>query len=380
MARTAWSATNGNAPLTPEVFHRYGYLHPVGSLILPATFCGITMSTNLSLFEPAATPVYRVVGNPLAPDIDASLPKAAETVEIAVQKGGLNLADRRLYNVLLAHAYPSLLERESHEVCLRDLRGTDTSNHRVKQAIKRLQAALVAYNYFGRRGKEWRSAQLLGECSIVEATGVLTYSFPKSVRELLYSPEIYARINLKVQSELNSKYALILYELIQLRVHNQRTWKVTPTALMDLFDAENSLRRFSNFKQRALDPAVSDINELTDINLSAAFEKDPSTRCVETIVFTFSKRKARTAIGGERGPKEPAADWRGALKSELGADTYNSWFARCSLEGNILQAPGGFCADYIRNNLLQRASAILRRDLVVVVAPGATGHANETAG
>jgi len=242
----------------------------------------------------ATAPLYRVQGDPLNPADDASFPKAAEAVEVAIKKGALTLADRRLYNTLLAVAYPRLLDAEEHQIPMMKLRGSDTSNQPVKDSVQRLQQTLVEYNYFKRSKRHWISAQLLGTCRMNEGDGILYFTFPKEVRHFLYNPAVYARINLRVQNAFSSKYALVLYELLQLRVNAQATWRVSTEDLMRLLDIPETLSRFSNFKQRALMPAVADINRHTAIDVTCNFEK--AGKKISAILFRLARKAPNDAM------------------------------------------------------------------------------------
>jgi hypothetical protein len=51
------------------------------------------------------------------------LTKAVGVVEISEPAGELSLADRRLFNFLLANAYPRLGKHANHVVRLSDIRG-----------------------------------------------------------------------------------------------------------------------------------------------------------------------------------------------------------------------------------------------------------------
>src|SRR5262249_19592476 len=123
-----------------------------------------------------------------APTLPTHLTKAVGVVEISEPSGQLSLADRRLFNFLLAHAYLSLGKRPSQTVRLADIRGfaamardgtEEGDNRRIKASIESLQKTLVAFNYLDSdKGAVWHSSQLLGTCILAERTGELTYMFP----------------------------------------------------------------------------------------------------------------------------------------------------------------------------------------------------------
>src|SRR4051794_20094691 len=99
--------------------------------------------------------------------LSTHLAKAVGAVEISEPAGQLSLADRRLFNFLLAHAYPSLGRRPAHVVRLADIRGFaamaragEADNRRLKDSIERLQKTLVTFNYLDSdKGAVWQSSQ-----------------------------------------------------------------------------------------------------------------------------------------------------------------------------------------------------------------------------
>jgi len=84
------------------------------------------------------------------------LTKAVGVVEISEPAGQLSLSDRRLFNFLLANAYPNLGKQPNYTVRLSDIRGFaalardgtgEADNRRLKGSIERLQRTLVIFNY-----------------------------------------------------------------------------------------------------------------------------------------------------------------------------------------------------------------------------------------
>ncbi len=106
--------------------------------------------------------------------------------------GDYSLVDRRLYNFLLAYAYPNLGKQRTHVVRLAEIKrfaasardGTgEADNRRLKASVVRLQETVVQFNCLNSDGnKIWRSVQLLGQSDLEEATGELSYTFPPGSR------------------------------------------------------------------------------------------------------------------------------------------------------------------------------------------------------
>jgi plasmid replication initiation protein len=101
-------------------------------------------------------------------------------------------------------------------------------------------------------------------------TAVLLYKFPEGLRRVIQDSRYWGRIKAYVMFAFTSKYALALYEALCLRA-NLRA--VEQTFSVDDFRAllgvePDKLPLFKNLKKWALDPAVLEINALSDFNVA----------------------------------------------------------------------------------------------------------------
>ena len=98
-------------------------------------------------------------------------------------------------------------------------------------------------------------------------TGVITVEFSRNMRPyLLQLKERYTEYQLIYSIQFKSKYALRLYEWIcsiHYNVFKPYTYTLTVDELKKRIGAEN-YAAFKNFKQRALIPAIKEINEYSD--------------------------------------------------------------------------------------------------------------------
>lgn len=245
--------------------------HPTGVPMVKAV-------TDASAAQPELFPRYRT-GNPDNPQSDQTFPKAPEAIEIQPVHGGLTLFDRRFYNKLLWHAFPDLATHDEHEVEVVKLRGRHKSLDRVDDSIGRLQRTLVRINYFD-RGKKKKRAYGRSDYDQVQLLGMarvrgrkLIYSIHPELRPLLTAPTVYGRISLGTQDEFDSKYGLILYELLQarrtwLRADSSASWEVGVDQLRDLFDVGERLGVFSDFRRKVLDKACQEVSAKTEWEVS----------------------------------------------------------------------------------------------------------------
>jgi plasmid replication initiation protein len=215
-----------------------------------------------------------------APSIVLNVVKSTGAVEISEPTGQLTLADRRLFNLLLAQAHRDLGKVQEHVIRLSSIREfaaearsgvEEVGNRRLKESVTRLQRTIVQFNYLdSEKGAVWQSSQLLGECTLVERTGELTYSFPSQLAQRLIEPALYSYISLRVVYQFESKYALILYEILKRysdRNASEPYWAVKTSELRDLLGCREKLGDWKDFRRRALDPALEEIGRLSEFTV-----------------------------------------------------------------------------------------------------------------
>jgi plasmid replication initiation protein len=205
------------------------------------------------------------------------LAKATGAIEVSEPTGQLSLADRRLFNFLLAYAYPNLGKQPKHVVRLAEIRGfaaavrdgsEEADNRRLKASVKRLQQTVVSFNYLdSEKGQVWLSAQLLGACKVEERTGELTFTFPALIEDRLIEPALYSYLSLRAIYQFESKYGLILYEILKRYADRDAAepyWAIQTSQLRDLLGCRDQLKSWKDFRRRALDPAVDEIGRLSE--------------------------------------------------------------------------------------------------------------------
>jgi hypothetical protein len=197
--------------------------------------------------------------------------KPGELIDI-VELSPLTLQDRRIYNLLILNAWDSITEPKEHRIHKRDLRGTHNVNDRVGDSLLRLMGAVaqlrVERDAGEGRGPETftRRVQLLaGTEESARSDGIVFYSFPAAVRGIIRESSQYARLQKQVMFAFSSKYALALYEIVQKR--GNLKFKTSEEFPLDRFRSLlgvelDKLRQFKHFKNRAMDPAVLEVNGL----------------------------------------------------------------------------------------------------------------------
>ena len=156
--------------------------------------------------------------------------------------------------------------------------------------------------------KEIRKARWVQEIGYVKGEGVVTLSFTKGLIQLAGKLKgSFSRYHLEQKAPLTSIYAHRLYEMMMQWRGSKNVPYLTYCELRNRFDiADDEYNRVANFKARVLDPAVKQINELTDIIVS--YEQYKQGRRIEGFIFKFkfkdTKKDTGTSTSKDTKPSE----------------------------------------------------------------------------
>ena len=198
--------------------------------------------------------------------------KASPAIQI---QNRITHLQRRAWNVLLANAYHELADKDIHCVSMVELAaklGFDSKNDAyLKGMIKSLVDCTIEWNILGKNNKQvWGAASLLGSAEI--ENGVCTYSFAAHLRHKLHNPLMYTRLNLRLQNQFKSQYALILWEVCFDYYDPDRGEGETPfipiKTFRELMGVEgNEYPLFGELNRNVIKPAIKEINALTDYHV-----------------------------------------------------------------------------------------------------------------
>lgn len=215
--------------------------------------------------DTALTLAQKGRGNPFDPANYGEIVKPGELVDI-VELSPLTLADRRIYNLLIANAWERIGEPVIHRIPKSALKGTHQGNERIESSLLRLMGT-IAIVTIRKSGKSYkRRVQLLGPSDeSLEKDGFLHYRIPEELIEILRNSEVYARLKTQVMYCFESKYALCLYEMIERRIglEYKQTEEFTIEELRGLLNVPaGKLERFADLNKYCLKVAVEEINKL----------------------------------------------------------------------------------------------------------------------
>ena len=134
--------------------------------------------------------------------------------------------------------------------------------------------------------KSWWITLPTGEESLVrwfttarsnKRSGKVTLEFHKDMMpylvQLAQGTDFYTKYQLQYVLPMSSQYSPRLYEILKSYQYNNRQWFFDIDELKHLLDCE-SYTNFNDFKRRALDPAVEEINKYTDIAICYSVTKN----------------------------------------------------------------------------------------------------------
>lgn len=205
--------------------------------------------------------------------------------------GTLSLLERKLSNVLLYNAYDNLLIDKQHQInisLLCEVSGYNSGDRKeIKEALQRLTSITITWDILNSEGisQEWGASSLLS--SVKFKDGICTYEYSTALAEKLSEPEVYGRINLQVQRNFKSGYALVVYEICSSYKGILNSKKTAYTKWMDLevfkklvgVDNSEYYNDFKRLNSKIIKSAVSEINgskkkyASTDILISPEYKR-----------------------------------------------------------------------------------------------------------
>ncbi len=228
-------------------------------------------------------------------------------------RGELSLVQRKLANALLYHAYPDLPVKDEYQIgisYLCDLIGFDSNNlEPLKDALRGLNKVSIEWGVRGEAGLEvWGVSSMLANAQIDTKSGVCRYSYGGVLREKLYNPEIYATINLDIQRQFGSKYALALYEnCVRYREVGSTGWMA-----LEVFrqlvgcDQQEHYNEFKRLNNQVIKPAVREVNETSDIEVTPEYKRQ--SRKVQAVRVKIADKRDLPPLKARKTKAKPAED------------------------------------------------------------------------
>jgi plasmid replication initiation protein len=215
----------------------------------------------------------KVITTPKVPQNLSSIVKPEELIDI-VEMTPLTLADRRIYNLLLANAWNDLEAGKTYQMGVNMLeKHIDSRNQDTVRSLKRLMATLVQIKTLDEK-KKCKSVELMSLLCYgkVVFKGVIEYRFTDELVALIKSSRAFARLQTDIMFQLSSKYALAMYEFLQRRCNlKYLSYEVlTIDEIRGILGVpKGKLKSFGHFNDKALKPALEEVTKLTPYQISA---------------------------------------------------------------------------------------------------------------
>ncbi len=217
----------------------------------------------------------------------AGFPKPAELIEIT-GTAALEAQDRAIMNVLYQHAHDSgrlsdiLADWTLPMTALRISK--HESNDRLHAALDRLMRVVVTVPVFSAKTGEPRliKTHLFDffdlSANAFASGATIRFGLPKQLQPVLVASGRWGRIKAETVCAMTSKYAIALYEMVQLRGGMDRCVETFPIErFRDLMGvSKGAYERGNDFVRKCLDAASLEVNGLSDYSVQVqAVRKHP---------------------------------------------------------------------------------------------------------
>ena len=184
---------------------------------------------------------------------------------------------------------------------------TDAAYKVMKEAVN---------NLFERKFSYVAEYKKTGKIGVVRSRWVsrIFYVDSLAILEITFAPDVvplvtrleehFTSYQLKQVSNLTSKYAIRLYELLIAWREVGKTPQIELSEFRQKIGVENGeYERMHHFKARVLEPAIKQINEHTDI--TASYEQHKRGRTISGFSFRFKQKQQVKKIESKRDPNTP---------------------------------------------------------------------------
>lgn len=191
--------------------------------------------------------------------------------------GPLTLQDRRVFNELVQNAWGPDLGKGGQwfEIETGKLRDATNRNTRLTASLERLMRTICTV-VSDEGNTELRTPLLSSnELRTTGSGGTLRYKLTEELAELLKDSTIFAKLDREVMRSFSSKYAFSLYEAIARRVRMRRFMEsLSIQELREVLGVEDGkLTSYKNLNLRAIQPALTEVNAITDFQVSIEPQK-----------------------------------------------------------------------------------------------------------
>ncbi len=260
-------------------------------------------------------------------------PKAGELIEIT-GTAALEASDRAILNLLYQHAHDSGQFAEPNttfELPITDLlHSKHIGTERIRDSIARLLAIQVRVPIkHPSTGKPALLQTTLLHSVITPdkaepgEPAMVCYSIPDKLLPVLCASNRWGRIKAATVCAMASKYAISLYELLQLRAGMDRCVEVFPIArFRELMGVPfGAYTEGTGFVRKVIEPAVLEVNALSDLSVAVEVRRRSSRAPIEAVAVSWWKKEGDQFREAVRERQRPKLGRRARLKAQVEAST-----------------------------------------------------------
>lgn len=234
----------------------------------------------------------------------------------ARQKMPLTVREQKLILVMVSMIEPSDDDFKDYEISIRDfhkLLGLEGREHYTE--MKNMMQSLLSKVVEIPTEKGWTMTHWVSTATYIKGEGKLQLRFAAELKPyLLQLKNAFTSYKLNAILPLKSVYSIRLYELLK-KWQQVQKWSCTVEELRGKLGALNkSYDVYGNFKNRVLDPSVTDLNNQTDLLIE--FNEVKKGRKVVQIEFII-KRNPKSKLGTPADVPPPADFEADLLRVEL---------------------------------------------------------------
>jgi hypothetical protein len=287
--------------------------------------------------------------------------------------GIYNEIDRKLWLILVHLAWDNLTTKTTHRTNLCDIAKLMREVGRGENGTKWL---LESARHLRKSGIDWiegtkrGTATLLAGLEIDEETGEIDYDFGRLLTEKLLDNKKFSRLRIHFLLALSGKYAVSLYMLLEGVVNlNRPTITISLKELRERLNVpEGKLSDWKDFKKRALEPAIEQINSAEDSPITAQYRTESKGRKIVSVTFTVMKSEKRLEkeikhplqLAEENGIEKPSfksTDYEkfGDVIRGTGKDIYaleDEWWEWSKQQGEPIKNPTVAFKKWLVSNVL----------------------------
>lgn len=222
---------------------------------------------------------------------------AGEVIDLKFREGARTLSTRsaKLFHLLVKNAGGKVVQPIQHRVPISTLIGNGLGNLTLEEVTDCVEELIGVIVHVEVRDEPRRKPHVKsgGFLSLVERDidverGELVYEFSSAMRYVFERSAYWAVLDRRATLAFDSRYAIRLYELIALRSGLAHKHAET-FALSDLrarFGVPaGKLPAYGNLRQKAIDPAVAEVNHVSPFVVS--YEPIKEGRAVKAVRFTW---------------------------------------------------------------------------------------------